>query len=473
MPTRRHFIAGSSAAVLAAAAPRLAWGRTEADVVIIGAGLAGLHAAQVCEAAGLNVTVLEAANRVGGRLHTLDNLPGKPEAGGIQIGAGYQRLHKIAAELGVGLSSDAGAGAGRVQSPGNLYWVNQANAVAADWAESANNALSTTERDIEPASLLRFFSRALPSLSEPTDWLQAPQDTDISVAQSLRNAGASEEALRLIEANFNGNSLASMSQIHLARSFAIFRSQPGPVSTVVGGSQRLPEAMAASLKTEVRLGTKVHNIEALPSGVKLTIGENGETLAARQVICTIPFSAIASSMVQAPLAPALAFSMAQLPYTRASFAFLSAEEPFWRNDPYPDTLWTDDPLIGRVFVLSDGSGEHPPMLKLWTTGAGADLLDRLPRDLAAAQIIERIETMRPSAKGKLRLEQLFSWQRMEGARGIYHHLGTGMAASHAMACLDEGSNLHFAGEHLAIANSGMEGALESGERAARNVLKRT
>jgi monoamine oxidase len=471
MTTRRHFIAGSSAAILAGAAPRLAWGRTEADVIIIGAGLAGLHAAKLCEAAGLNVTVLEAENRIGGRLHTLDDLPGKPEAGGIQIGAGYTRLHNIANELGVGLSSDAGAGAGRVQSPGNLYWVNGANAVAADWAESPRNMLSAEERGIEPASLLRFYARALPSLSEPEGWLEAPDDTDISVAQSLRNAGASEEALQLIEANFNGNSLAGMSQIHLARSFAIFRSQPGPISTVVGGSQRLPEAMAASLKADIRLGTRVRWIDAHSSGVDLTLEPTGEVLSARQVICTIPFSAISAAMVQAPLSAQMAFSMAQLPYTRASFAFLSAKEPFWQDDPFPDTLWTDDPLIGRVFVLSDGSGDGPPMLKLWTTGAGADLLDRLPRDVAAAQIIARIETMRPSSKGKLTLEQFFSWQRVQGARGIYHHIGTGMARNHAMACLDEGTQLHFAGEHLAIQNSGMEGALESGERAANRVIR--
>jgi len=59
---------------------------------------------------------------------------------------------------------------------------------------------------------------------------------------------------------------------------------------------------------------------------------------------------------------------------------------------------------------------------------------------------------------------------MTGAQGIYHHIGVGLARSLAAACLEESGPLHFAGEHLAIRASGMEGALESGERAATRVL---
>ena len=72
MLTRRQWLLGSSAALVAAAAPRLAWGLTEADVIIIGAGLSGLNAALILEREGLKVTVLEAQQRIGGRLWTLD-----------------------------------------------------------------------------------------------------------------------------------------------------------------------------------------------------------------------------------------------------------------------------------------------------------------------------------------------------------------------------------------------------------------
>jgi monoamine oxidase len=147
---------------------------------------------------------------------------------------------------------------------------------------------------------------------------------------------------------------------------------------------------------------------------------------------------------------------------------LSATSAFWKEDGGPETLWTDDPLIGRVFVL----GDDPPMLKLWTVGAGADLLDRMAPAAAAEAIVAKISAMRPAAKGKIKVERFFSWQKQAGARAIYHHIGTGQAATLAAATRHAGTRLHFAGEHLAQASSGMEGALESGVRAAAAILAR-
>jgi monoamine oxidase len=466
MISRRSLLAGGSAAIVAGAAPRSAWGRTQAEVIVIGAGLAGLHAARLLELAGLRTIILEGEQRVGGRLHTLDDLPGRPDAGGIQIGAGYRRLRAVAAELGVPLDEGPGGGAGAVEARTALFNIAGQTVPAADWPDSPVNRLGAEERRTLPLALAFSYAARLPRLETPEAWMSADPGLDISYAEALRRVGASAEAMRLIEVNMNGNTLAGMSQLSIARSSAIFRAGPGPTATVRGGSQRLPEAMAGRLSSPIRLGTLVSGIREDVDGV--TVETSRGRLKARHVICTIPFSTLRYISLEASLPQAVATMIASLPYTRASFAYLSATEPFWKADGQPETLWTDDPMLGRVFVL----GSDPPMLKVWTVGAGADLLDRAPAELAGAEIISRIERARPSAQGKLKLERLFSWQKRPLARGIYHHIGTGQAALLAQAVRSAGARLHFAGEHLSEASSGMEGAFESAERVARRIVQR-
>lgn len=465
MWARRSLLSAGSAAIVAGASPRLAWGRTEADVIIIGAGLAGLNAARTLEAAGLKCLILEGERRVGGRLHTLDHLPGKPEAGGIQIGTGYVRLHRLARELGVSLRQGGAYGVGAADSQSGLFHINGVTVTAAEWQTSPANRLAEAERATLPHALGYVAGSKLPRLASPEAWLTADPVLDISVEAALRHAGLSAEARRLVEANFNGNSLAAMSQLNLMRSAAVFRAGPGPVFSVADGSQRLPEAMARSLTSQIRLGQVVSAIEETAGGVRVIA--NGRTVFARHAVCTIPFAALRTMALSASLDPAMASAIGALHYTRASFAFIEASAPFWKADGQPETLWTDDPWLGRVFVVS----ESPPLLKVWTRGAGADLLDRASADRVRAEIVSRIEAARPAARGKLGRVHLFSWQKNAFARGIYHHIGTGQAADLARATQARGQRLHFAGEHLTQAATGMEGALESGERAAHAILQ--
>ncbi len=466
MWSRREILTGSSAAIITGAAPRSAWGKTQADVVVIGAGLAGLFAAHRLEVAGHKCIIVEGERRVGGRLHTLDDLPGKPDAGGIQVGKGYQLLRSIADDLKVPLAEgDSGGGAGAVESPTALFRVNGQTIRPEQWSTSDANRLAEAEKATLPLALGFRYGSKLPRLPSPEAWMDADVALDRPYRDALLAAGASAEALRLIEANMNGNSLNSMSLLHMMRSSAIYRAGPGPSATIAGGSQRLPEAMAAMIKSAIRLGTLVTGIREEADGV--SVSTNKGVIKARHIICTIPFAALRHVRMEAELDPAIATIIAALPYTRASFAYLSASRPFWLDDGL-ETLWTDDPILGRIFVLKN----DPATLKLWTVGAGADLLDRLPPDVAKREIIARMEAARPSAKGLLKVDRLYSWQKSSMARGIYHHMAPSQGALLAQAIRAKGKRLHFAGEHLAEQAAGMEAALESGNRVARALIER-
>ena len=466
--SRRAFVGGMSASLIACVAPRRTWNKTTADVIIIGAGLAGLHAAQIIENAGYKVIIIEASDRTGGRLHTLYNLPGSPDAGGIEVGASYKRFHAIADRLGVQRYVPP-------PSPrGSLYNINGASLTAEQWPTASQNRLLDREKSTLPDQLLLSYLKALPQLKSVPDWMKPDlRAMDISVQEYLSRQGASPEAMRLINANLNGNDISEQSALHMIRSLAIFRAGgSGETQYVRGGSQRMTDAMAGALRSDILLRSPVSVIEDEGDGIEISLTD-GRKYGARHVLCTVPFSVLRHMRVEAELPLAMRNMIANLPYTRASFAFIQAREPFWKTDgppgtTWPETIWSDDPLLGRVFVL----GDNPAMLKVWTNGKAADLVDSMDEAAVGDAMIRKIEAARPSAKGKLRFVKLFSWQKNPFARGIYHHIGAGQGADLAAAVQHTGQRLHFAGEHLAQDASGMEGALETGERAAQYILTR-
>ena len=101
MYTRRKVLQSASVGLLAAALPRLSRADSDGDdVIVIGAGLAGLHASQLLEELGYSVRLLEGTDRIGGRLYTVaeSEVPGHPEIGGSGIGEHYRCLGGTSAE---------------------------------------------------------------------------------------------------------------------------------------------------------------------------------------------------------------------------------------------------------------------------------------------------------------------------------------------------------------------------------------
>jgi monoamine oxidase len=461
--TRRAFTA--SALALPACSPTAAVERF--DALVVGAGFAGLHAARLLESEGLKVCVVEASGRVGGRVWTLTDLPGAPNAGGSQVGGSYARMRATASELAVPIKPDAPV------RPGGTLFVGGKTIAEQDWAKAAENPFTGPLRAANPGGVLARLAGAENPLTDPQAWLDPAMAThDVEAESWLRSKGLSDAALKLADVSLNGNALATYSMLNAFRTLALFKIDAalGQVGNVEGGTQRLAEAMAGSIKTQVRLSSPVKAIVSDGSGVEATL-ESGARIGAPFAIVALPAPALSRIAFDPPLPPDQKSAVEGLPYTQIAHLYLEPEIAFWEKDGLSADMWTDSPLE-RVFAGRDrATGAPTGLLLAWINGEGAGWLSGKSDAEIEAVAQQTLRAARPASEGRVKLRRVVRWTRDNPlAGGAYQHWAPGQIARWAARVGAPAGRVHFAGEHLARLHTGMEGAFESGETAALAVL---
>ncbi len=447
--------------------------RREADVIIVGAGLSGLIAARTVLQAGLTPLVLEADERVGGRILTEDALPGVPvELGAQWIGDTHERMFALAAELGVETFPQYDEGETSYDLAGS--GVLREN----DFHSRFGSELAELEK------VLRLLDELAAEVPPEAPWL-APRAAvwdAITAGAWYDGQGLSPVARTLLEICTVGIlavPTVEVSFLHLLFTLQtcgvtseLFAESEGGAQTVrfVGGTGEIPKRLAALFTDHIVLNAPVLLIEHGTD--RVTVHCRGGLVAeGRRVIVAISPTLAGRIMYDPPL-PGVRDQLTQrLPNASAMKAFFIYDEPFWRADGLNGQLISD---VGPARMSNDTCipGDDHGVLLLFLEGEQARTFGRLPEQERRAAMTA--ELVRHFGERAARPEFYIDgeWSDRQWTRGCYNaNCGPLVWTTFGHTLAEPIGVIHWASTDTAIRWSAyMEGAVEAGERAAHAVI---
>jgi len=444
-----------------------------ADVAVVGAGLSGLAAARALVGAGREVVVLEARDRVGGRLLNAFLGDGvQVDLGGQWVGSDHSRVQGLASDLGLGLYPQFGEGKNLLDvsgtrrlyrgtiprlGPGVLWDIfvarrriaKLARGVGAErpWAaERAAELDGQTFADWCDANVRTAIARELIGLAGRTIW------------------GAGPEQLSMLHVLFYVSSAGSFDKL-------IDTEGGAQQDRLEGGAQALALGLAASLGERLRLSAPVRRVEQ--RGEALRISADGLEVEAGAAIVAVPPAIAARIEFDPPLSEARRRLAERLRPGRLNKCVALYETPFWRQQGLSGESVTDAGPVTLSFDCSPRDGSSGVMLG-FVGGPEAAEMEAMPAAERRAAVLACFERLfGPDAGHPLDYaEQEWSAEEWSGG-GPTSNFGPGGWSECGAALREPAGRIHWAGTETATVWSGyMEGALQAGERAAAEVAGR-
>lgn len=447
--------------------------RHEADVVIVGAGISGMIAARKVLEAGLTPLVLEADERVGGRILTEEVIPGVPvELGAQWIGDTHHRMFRLADELGVQTYPQYDEGETSYELGGS--GVLRANDFHVRFAAELK----------ELELVLRRLDVLAADVPLDAPWL-APRaaEWDAITAGAWYDAqGLSVVARTLLEICTVGIlavPTAEVSFLHLLFTIQtcgvtseLYAESEGGAQTTrfVGGTSEIPRRLAALIADHIVLEAPVLSIEHAANSVTVHC-RGGRVARGRRVIVAISPTLAGRIMYDPPLSGIRDQLTQRLPNGSAMKAFFIYDEPFWRSDGFNGQLISD---IGPARMSNDTCipGDDHGVILLFLEGDEARTVGRLPqaqrREAMTAELVRHYGSR--AAKPEHYVDG--EWSDRQWTRGCYNaNHGPHVWTKYGPALTVPIGPIHWASTDTATHWSAyMEGAVDAAERAAKEVI---
>jgi monoamine oxidase len=444
----------------------------QADVVIAGAGLSGMIAARKLLEAGLTPVVLEADDRVGGRILTevVDGVP--LELGAQWIGDTHQRMFGLAAELGVETFAQ--------YDEGETSYELNGSGVLREHDFHARYAPELAEVEV----VLRRLDALAAEVPVDAPWL-APRAAEWDAitagawydAQQLSVVGRT--LLEICTVGILAVPTAEVSFLHLLFTIQtcgvtaeLFAESEGGAQTTrfVGGTSEIPRRLADLISNHIVLKSPVLLIEHSADSVAVHC-RGGLVARGRRAIVAISPTLAGRIMYDPPLSGVRDQLTQRLPNGSAMKAFFVYSEPFWRTAGFNGQLISD---VGPARMSNDTCipGDDRGVILLFLEGDQARTVGRLPEaDRRAAMTAELVRHFgSQAAHPDFYVDG--EWSDRQWTRGCYNaNHGPHVWTKYGPALTVPAGAIHWASTDTATHWSAyMEGAVDAGERAAREVI---
>ena len=444
----------------------------EADVCVVGAGLAGLSAARRLSQAGRSVVVLEARDRVGGRVWTRVGSSGVPvDMGGCFVGPNHDRMHALAKEMGVSVFPT------HVQGDNVLATGGKVRRYRGDIPRISPVAL------LSAAAAIARMNRMAKTLHLEAPW-DAPKartwDAQSCRSWLTRAHVPTRLARDLVEATIRACFACDLSEVSLLNWLFLVQSAGGIESLMnieggyqheqfAGGVQAIPVAMADELGPSVVLESPVR---ALRQDAHDVVVESAcVSVRARHAVLALP-RALSAGIEFDPVLPAdHALLVHQIPAGTEVKTVAVYDTPFWRDDGLSgNTVATDDVI--EISLDTTQPGHANGVMATYCAGPRARaLFEMSPHERRHAVLSMLTTRLGPQAGRPLEVLEK-NWAEDPWSRGCSTgHFPTGVLTQYGPRLREPVGRIHWAGTETATVSYGsMDGAVRSGERAAAEIL---